>query len=91
MKFLVTLFILIFKHLLFPENWKHSYICPVLKKCGPALFNDYRPISILIISSNIVEIFLYREVHEPVRSGISENQLGFVQRESSATNLASLT
>ncbi|ELU00724.1 hypothetical protein CAPTEDRAFT_40163, partial [Capitella teleta] len=30
-----------------PKQWRHSAICPIYKKKDPALFSNYRPISLL--------------------------------------------
>jgi hypothetical protein len=51
---LFIMFNLILKCSVFPERWKESRICPVLKKGDPSLINNYRPISILSNLSKVL-------------------------------------
>jgi hypothetical protein len=60
---LFIMFNLILKCSVFPERWKESRICPVLKKGDPSLINNYRPISILSNLSKVFEMILYKYIH----------------------------
>ena len=63
---------------IFPDNWKSSNIVPVRKKGNKQLILNYRPVSLLPISSKILErvIFnsLYKFVEKKTVSSVPVNQ-----------------
>ena len=44
---------------IFPDNWKMSNVCPIHKKECKNLKGNYRPISLLIILSKILEKIIF--------------------------------
>jgi hypothetical protein len=85
---LFIMFNLILKCSVFPERWKESRICPVLKKGDPSLMNNYRPISILSNLSKVFEMILYKYIYDFAKQRIDTTQHGFMRGRSTITNLA---
>jgi hypothetical protein len=85
---LFIMFNLILKCSVFPERWKESRICPVLKKGDPSLINNCRPISILSNLSKVFEMILYKYIYDFAKQRIDTTQHGFMRGRSTVTNLA---
>ena len=71
----------------FPEVWKVSRICPVLKSGEASKVENYRPISLLSNFSKIFEIIIHSYIYPAVRNFISIHQHGFVNQRSTVSNL----
>ena len=54
-----------------PLEWKHSNIVPIFKSGDPAAVGNYRPISLLSITSKLLE----RLIHNALLSHVIENKL----------------
>lgn len=85
---LTYIFNLILKTHVYPEQWKISRVCPILKKGDPGIVQNYRPISILCVFSKLFEIILYDLLYNSVKDSLSVNQHGFMKNRSCITNLA---
>lgn len=88
---LCALFNLILSTATFPEQWKLSRICPILKDGNPSDIKNYRPIAILSNFAKVFEMTVYTILFSKVRNFISPNQHGFVTSRSTLTNLAEFT
>ena len=85
---LCHIFNLSLTHNHFPESWKISRICPVLKKGSKNVGLNYRPISILCAVSKVLELILYERLYACVENSLSVYQHGFIRRRSTVSNLA---
>ena len=47
------------RHMIFPDKWKMSNVCPVHKKESKTLKENYRPISLLPIFAKIFEKMIF--------------------------------
>jgi hypothetical protein len=60
-KLLLSVLTHIFNHIFvsskFPEKWKTSVVLPIPKIGSPAIFSDYRPISIFVCRNNLLTVF----------------------------------
>lgn len=72
---------------LFPQEWKKSYITPILKSGNRSLVDNYRPISKISIFSKIFESIVSDKIYFPIKSVIIPEQHGFVSGRSTTTNL----
>lgn len=75
----------------FPDIWKITRICPILKTGDPSSINNYRPIAILCNFAKTFEIILYTYIYSAVKPSISFAQHGFMAQRSTVTNLACVT
>lgn len=75
----------------FPDIWKQSRICPVLKSGNSSDITNYRPISILSNFAKLFESIIYSYIFPQINNTISLDQHGFMPNKSTATNLASIT
>jgi hypothetical protein len=61
----------IFNHIFvsfkFPGKWKTSVVLPIPNVSSPAKFSDYRPISLLVCSSTVVDVFMSRLMERHMR------------------------
>ena len=73
-----------------PDCWKLANICPVYKKDDPNVCNNYRPISLLCITSKILERAILNKIYEPISNRITDVQHGFMQGRSTTTQLLSI-
>ena len=73
-----------------PCDWKISAITPILKSGDPSLVNNYRPISLLSLTSKLLERIVHEAllIHVLKHNYISEKQFGF--RPGSSTTEAIL-
>ena len=73
----------------FPSNWKQAWVKPLFKGGDKELLTNYRPISLLPITSKLIE----QVVRSQLTTHLEENKLihplqsGFRQRHSTATTL----
>lgn len=75
----------------FPEKWKVSRVCPVFKSGDKKLFNNYRPVSILSSFAKVFEQIIYQRLFKHVSPCITSMQHGFMPKQSTSTNLLTLT
>lgn len=88
---LYIIFTAIFRKAKFPTLWKNAYVSPILKKGSPDDVLNYRPISILCNFSKVFESILYKHIYYNLKSFISPDQHGFMQKRSTVSNLACFT
>lgn len=88
---LQILFNLALKTNTFPQSWKLSRVCPVLKSGNSSEVANYRPISILCNFAKVFEKCLYSRIYPCVRNQISPCQHGFMENRSTVTNLMQIT
>ena len=77
----------------FPEIWKKSNICPVLKKNIKQVINNYRPVSLMPVFGEIFEKLIFKSVFEYLdeHKFLSEHQPGFRPNDSCTNQLLSVT
>lgn len=75
----------------YPEIWKKTKICPILKSGDNNIIENYRPISILCNFGKLFEIIIYNKVYPNLYNLISSHQHGFMSQRSTVTNLMCLT
>ena len=72
----------------FPSVWKQANVVPVHKK-GPKKFpENYRPVSLLAISSKILEKVICESMLRACLPALPPSQHGFIPKRSCASNLA---
>jgi hypothetical protein len=76
---------LITKH--FPNKWKLANVTPVHKKEDTNIIGNYRPISLLPISSKVFEKCIYKHIFNFIRDLITEHQCGFTINYSTRNQL----
>ena len=72
-----------------PLQWKLHKICPIYKKGDATNVQNYWPISLLCIISEVIESIIYNEVLLFVLTLLDKNQFGFLQNRSCFTSLLS--
>ena len=77
----------------FPSEWKKANVVPVFKKSNKQELKNYRPISLLPVSSKIFEKLLYDSMFKFFTENnlISLNQSGFKPGDSCVNQLLSIT
>ena len=77
----------------YPDAWKHANVQPVHKKDGRHLKTNYRPISLLPITSKIFEKILFDATYRFLNANvlISKNQSGFRPNDSTINQLLAIT
>ncbi len=77
----------------FPKTWKHAFVTPLHKNGDPDDSSNYRPISLLPISSKVLEksVATQRVKYLEVNKLLSKNQHGFRPISSMTTALTVLT
>ena len=73
----------------FPSKWKISNVVPIFKKSDPKKPENYRPISLLSVTSKIFEKCVYKYIHNFVVSNklLSQHQSGFTKGDSTVNQL----
>lgn len=71
----------------FPELWKRANISPVIKKDDPTLVENYRPISLLCITSKILERCVFKRYYSHLLPSFYYLQYGFLKGKSTVTQL----
>ena len=66
------------------KQWKHSAVCPIFKKKDPAVFTNYRPISLIDVLSKLLETQIARHLTKSIIENeyLPENQYGFRPKHS---------
>ena len=77
----------------FPIEWKKANVVPVHKRNNKQLIENYRPISLLSVSGNIIERLIYNKMLEFFTENelISQNQSGFKPGDSCISQLLCIT
>ena len=70
-----------------PNEWKLSNIVPIHKKGKKEHVENYRPISILCITSKVLERCILRNIRDHLKNLIDKNQHGFIRGKSCTTQL----
>ena len=73
----------------FPSKWKILNIVPIFKKSDPKKPENYRPISLLSVTSKLFEKCVYKYIHNFVVSNklLSQHQSGFTKGDSTVNQL----
>ena len=73
----------------FPSMWKKSKVIPLFKKEDPTLAKNYRPVSLLPITSKILERVIYNQLIKYLEENklLNPSHHGFRQNHSTATAL----
>jgi hypothetical protein len=71
----------------FPNKWKLANVTPVHKKEDKNIIGNYRPISLLPISSKVFEKCIYKHIFNFIRDLITEHQSGFTINDSTRNQL----
>lgn len=88
---LLAIFNLILNSCTFPDVWKLSRVCPILKCDKADNIQNYRSIVILCNFAKVFEICLYTHIFPQVKPLISPQQHGFIERRSTVSNLVEIT
>ena len=77
----------------FPSDWKTARVIPLFKKGQWSVLDNYRPISILLVVSNIMERFLYNQIYGYFtrKQLLSKNQFCFRPLHSTTSTLLDCT
>ena len=70
-----------------PEEWRTHLIKPIPKSGSNSLVENYRPISLLCITSKILEKIVHNYIAEHLFSNISASQFGFLKGRSTLQQL----
>ena len=81
------LFTLTLSHEMLPFDWKTHIIIPVFKSGNKNQVNNYRPISLLCITSKVLERLIYNKLIDHVINFISPFQFGFLRGRSCTQQL----
>ena len=87
---------IIFKNCLkegiFPNEWKKANVVPIHKKKNDKqILSNYRPVSLLPVSSKILERLIYNSMYKHISDLLSPNQSGFRTGDSCINQLLSIT
>ena len=72
----------------FPSIWKRTNIIPVYKKGSKKLPDNYRPVSLLAISSKILERMVCEGLLQACLPALPPSQHGFLPKRSCVSNLS---
>ena len=77
---------------IYPDLWKSANIAPIHKKSDKQIINNYRPISLLPISSKIFEKLIFNQLYYffSANNLITMNQSGFRSGDSTTNQLIDL-
>ena len=75
----------------FPSAWKRANVIPVFKKGSKKLPENYRPVSLLALSSKILEKVVCEALLPACLPALPDSQHGFLPNRSCITNLACFT
>ena len=78
---------------IFPNEWKIAKVTPIFKKDAKSDLNNYRPISVLPLVSNIFEKIIYQQLYDYLNENklLSNYQSGFRSLHSTLTALLEAT
>ena len=74
---------------IYPTSWKRANVTPIHKKSDKQLLTNYRPISLLSVSSKIFEKILFNKIYNHLTSDnlITSSQSGFRPGDSTTNQL----
>ena len=75
----------------FPSAWKRANVIPVFKKGSKKLPENYRPVSLLALSSKVLEKVVCEALLPACLPALPDSQHGFLPNRSCVTNLACFT
>jgi len=89
---LTRLFSLCFRSGIQPDAWKVAYVVPVHKKSSRSVLANYRPVSLLCITSKVMESIINRQVTNHLEKNhlLTDHQFGFRKNLGTADVLCSL-
>jgi len=70
-----------------PREWKIHKIIPIFKSGDPTLAKNYRPISLLSVTSKVLERIIYNKIVDHVSVSINPVQFGFMHNRSTTQQL----
>ena len=73
-----------------PDSWKAANVTPVYKKGDKDSCSNYRPISLLCITSKVFERAILNNIYERLSNQITTSQHGFLRGRSTTTQLLSV-
>jgi len=76
----------------FPADWKKALIVPIHKKDDKSVVSNYRPISLLSVTSKIMERIIFKHIYNFFHSNslLTVHQSGFRPNDSTVNQLAYL-
>ena len=87
---LATLYNLSFQTGDIPQDWKDATVSPIYKKGAKTSPTNYRPISLLSITSKIQEKIVYSRLYQHILPHLPTHQSGFRQHDGTELQLARL-
>ena len=87
---LATLYNLSFQTGDIPQDWKDATVSPIYKKGAKTSPTNYRPISLLSITSKIQENIVYSRLYQHILPHLPTHQSGFRQHDGTELQLARL-
>ena len=73
----------------FPQEWKEATVTPVFKKRGSSgKPTNYRPISLLSVTSKVLEAIVYDQLYRHIDWLLPDNQSGFRRSDGTVLQLA---
>lgn len=88
---LLKIYNLALKQGIFPERFKESRVCPILKNGKRNIIDNYRPVSVLNGFAKLFEMLIVSRLEQQTGNIWSEAQHGFTRGRSTATNLGYFT
>ena len=73
-----------------PDMWKHANVIPVFKKGDKNQISNYRPVSLLSITSKVLERAILNKFQDRIFNHINKCQHGFTRGRSTETQLLSV-
>lgn len=70
-----------------PSAWKRSHVIPIFKKGDKSHVSNYRPISLLVSASKILERCMFNHLYPHVSPLLHHLQHGFMKKRSCTTQL----
>ena len=70
-----------------PSEWKKAYVAPVFKKGDKSDVSNYRPISLLVCASKVMERCVFSHVYSYISPLLYSLQHGFMKKRSCTTQL----
>jgi len=77
----------------FPDRLKYAIILPILKKGDKLIMSDYRPISLLLSCSKILETIMFNRLYQYVHTNeiLAPEQFGLRKESNIEKTVFSLT
>ena len=70
-----------------PDWWKIGAVTPIHKKEDKRIVENYRPVTLLNVSSKVLERCVYEPLYEHFMNHVTNSQHGFVKKMSVITNM----